>query len=144
MGSCANGGGYYHYSYAVVRGCDRIVPVSSMNRLSLLSLFKPLGFLAGGYIRTRLPSHSWSAHLWYASASKENCQTNPSLGLVAPLKQLFFQSCADVVIHYSFCYTWIIFLTYVIHQSNKSVSGKIVAGLFSEAYFTRHFILENF
>ncbi len=27
MGSCANGGGYYHYSYAVVRGCDRVVPV---------------------------------------------------------------------------------------------------------------------
>lgn len=27
MGSCANGGGYYHYTYSVVRGCDRIVPV---------------------------------------------------------------------------------------------------------------------
>ncbi len=27
MGSCANGGGYYHFSYAVVRGADRIVPV---------------------------------------------------------------------------------------------------------------------
>jgi len=27
MGSCANGGGYYHYSYSVVRSCDRIVPV---------------------------------------------------------------------------------------------------------------------
>ncbi|GAA6028698.1 hypothetical protein JCM8097_007352 [Rhodosporidiobolus ruineniae] len=27
MGSCANGGGYCHYSYSVVRGCDRIVPV---------------------------------------------------------------------------------------------------------------------
>ncbi|CAB3977578.1 NADH dehydrogenase [ubiquinone] iron-sulfur 7, mitochondrial, partial [Paramuricea clavata] len=27
MGSCANGGGYYHYSYAVVRGCGRNVPV---------------------------------------------------------------------------------------------------------------------
>lgn len=27
MGSCANGGGYYYYSYSVVRGCDRIVPV---------------------------------------------------------------------------------------------------------------------
>eukprot|EP01083_Nonionella_stella_P022512 62286_1 len=27
MGSCANGGGYYHYSYAVLRGVDRIVPV---------------------------------------------------------------------------------------------------------------------
>lgn len=25
MGSCANGGGYYHYSYSVVRGCDRIL-----------------------------------------------------------------------------------------------------------------------
>ncbi|CAB3246385.1 unnamed protein product [Arctia plantaginis] len=27
MGSCANGGGYYHYTYSTVRGCDRIVPV---------------------------------------------------------------------------------------------------------------------
>ena len=27
MGSCANGGGYYHYSYSVTRGCDQIVPV---------------------------------------------------------------------------------------------------------------------
>jgi NADH-quinone oxidoreductase subunit B len=27
MGSCANGGGYYPYSYSVVRCCDRIVPV---------------------------------------------------------------------------------------------------------------------
>lgn len=27
MGSCANGGGYYYYSYSVLRGCDRIIPV---------------------------------------------------------------------------------------------------------------------
>ena len=27
MGSCANGGGYYHYSYNVVRGCNKILPV---------------------------------------------------------------------------------------------------------------------
>lgn len=27
MGSCANGGGYYNYSYSVVRGCNRIIPV---------------------------------------------------------------------------------------------------------------------
>ncbi|BCH28964.1 hypothetical protein MesoLjLc_08940 [Mesorhizobium sp. L-8-10] len=26
-GSSANGGGCYHYSYAVVRGCDRLLPV---------------------------------------------------------------------------------------------------------------------
>lgn len=27
MGSCANGGGYYHYSYSVVPGCNKIIPV---------------------------------------------------------------------------------------------------------------------
>ncbi len=27
MRSSANVAGYYHYSYSVVRGCDRIVPV---------------------------------------------------------------------------------------------------------------------
>ena len=27
MGSCANGGGYYYYSYSVVNGCDKILPV---------------------------------------------------------------------------------------------------------------------
>jgi NADH-quinone oxidoreductase subunit B len=27
MGSCANGGGYYHSSHSVVRGCDRVIPV---------------------------------------------------------------------------------------------------------------------
>ena len=27
MGSCANGGGYYHHSYSVVKGCNRIIPV---------------------------------------------------------------------------------------------------------------------
>ena len=27
MGSCANGGGYYHFSYSVLRGCERVIPV---------------------------------------------------------------------------------------------------------------------
>ena len=27
MGSFSYGGGYYYFSYSVVRGCDRIVPV---------------------------------------------------------------------------------------------------------------------
>lgn len=27
MGSCANTGGYYYYSYSVVRGCHRVTPV---------------------------------------------------------------------------------------------------------------------
>ena len=28
MGSCANGGGYYHYSHSVVPGCNKIIPVN--------------------------------------------------------------------------------------------------------------------
>ena len=32
MGSYANGGGYYHYSYSVVRGCDRWCLLMSMFR----------------------------------------------------------------------------------------------------------------
>ncbi len=27
MGSCANGGGYYHYSYSVVRGSNKLIPI---------------------------------------------------------------------------------------------------------------------
>lgn len=27
MGSCANGGGYYHHSYATLRGCDKLTQV---------------------------------------------------------------------------------------------------------------------
>ena len=27
MGSCANGGGYYHYAETVVKGCNKIIPV---------------------------------------------------------------------------------------------------------------------
>jgi NADH:ubiquinone oxidoreductase subunit B-like Fe-S oxidoreductase len=27
MGSCANGGGYYYYSYSTLKGCNKIIPV---------------------------------------------------------------------------------------------------------------------
>ena len=40
MGSCANGGGYYHYSYSVVRGCDRIDrTIAARQRVPLLQAF---------------------------------------------------------------------------------------------------------
>ena len=34
MGSCAHGGGCYHYSYSLARGCDRIVPGLPADRRS--------------------------------------------------------------------------------------------------------------
>jgi NADH-quinone oxidoreductase subunit B len=52
MGSCANGGGYYHYSYSVVRGCDKIVPVDIYS--------------------TRLPSFSRSFIIRNFTTSKKN------------------------------------------------------------------------
>lgn len=27
MGSCANGGGYYHHSHSVVKGSNKIIPI---------------------------------------------------------------------------------------------------------------------
>ena len=38
MGSCANGGGYYHYSYSVVRGCDKLCQLIFMFQVALQPL----------------------------------------------------------------------------------------------------------
>ncbi len=52
MGSCANGGGYYHYSYSVVRGCDRIVPID--------------------YLRARMPADAEALLVRRAAAAEED------------------------------------------------------------------------
>jgi NADH dehydrogenase (ubiquinone) Fe-S protein 7 len=48
MGSCANGGGYYHFSYAVTRGCDRECPsdcvTSCCSRRCFLQVLFPWTF----------------------------------------------------------------------------------------------------
>ncbi len=51
MGSCANGGGYYHYSYSVVRGCG---PGA-----------------AGGYLCAGLSAERGSVALWRAVVQKK-------------------------------------------------------------------------
>ena len=56
MGSCANGGGYYHYSYAVVRGCDRIVPVRQ-RKINVVSMINNFCVFSGGHLCPRLPAH---------------------------------------------------------------------------------------
>jgi len=40
MGSCANGGGYYHYAYSVLRGCDRVIPVDICLFFGFFWIFK--------------------------------------------------------------------------------------------------------
>ena len=56
MGSCANGGGYYHYSYAVVRGCDRIVPVRQ-RKINVVSMINNMCVFSGGHLCPRLSAH---------------------------------------------------------------------------------------
>ena len=49
MGSCANGGGYYHYSYAVVRGCDRyLIKVPFFLQFILLCRIVPVDIYVPG------------------------------------------------------------------------------------------------
>ncbi len=71
MGSCANGGGYYHYSYSVVRGCDR---ASSMEEVWMVpcllgSIYR---YRTRRHLRAWVPSYRRGPPVWHAAAPAED------------------------------------------------------------------------
>lgn len=82
MGSCANGGGYYHYSYSVTRGCDRIVPVdiyvpgcpptSEALMYGIFQLQKKMRHTSKHFPT----SGASSSHVWDLNTSYERCSPN--------------------------------------------------------------------
>lgn len=73
MGSCANGGGYYHYSYSVVRGCDR----TCFDANGCYSRYQALTCISsrhrpGRHLRPWMPPDGRGIALRYASAAAEN------------------------------------------------------------------------
>jgi hypothetical protein len=69
MGSCANGGGYYHYSYSVVRGCDR--EYSGFAACAAVLTRRPR-HRARGHLRARVPADGRGAPVRDAAAAAED------------------------------------------------------------------------
>ncbi|EEP80829.1 NADH-ubiquinone oxidoreductase 19.3 kDa subunit [Uncinocarpus reesii 1704] len=65
MGSCANGGGYYHYSYSVTRGCDRIVPVDIYVPGSLKGPPTSEALMYGIFQLQKKMRHTQITRMWY-------------------------------------------------------------------------------
>ena len=72
MGSCANGGGYYHYSYSVVRGCDRECCVPLWHGRYGILIRETFRYRPRGHLRARLPAHSGGTAVRHAPAPAQD------------------------------------------------------------------------
>jgi len=86
MGSCANGGGYYHYSYSVVRGCDRIVRWTSTSPAATDGRGAALRAGAAAE-QDQTPNTSRASRCPQRSSSSNQRSSRASAGKVAGLKE---------------------------------------------------------
>lgn len=70
MGSCANGGGYYHYSYSVVRGCDSAL--SLLLTVCACTQGECCRNCSGGHLCSGLSSDGRGAIVWHASTAAQD------------------------------------------------------------------------
>jgi hypothetical protein len=91
MGSCANGGGYYHYSYSVVRGCDRTLFIVGGETPPFLTRTSQVLFLSTFTFQ--------AAHPQRKLCSTASCNSSGKCGATA---NRYYGTCSNVQLSFAF------------------------------------------